>query len=129
MEDMIQAQVRAIHEAQKTVTDVNKVVAEAGDIPNPVLTEKQKAKAERDAKNYWNGMITRKEAREKIQEAVDPFRQQAQMLMVQNLSLLGILSEKGIATEEEINNYSIKVMEDIYGPMDTKEEARTDEES
>jgi len=113
----------------KTVADVNKVVAEAGDIPNPVLTDKQKAKQERDAKNYWNGMITRREAHEKIQEAIDPFRQQAQMLMVQNLSLLGILSEKGIATEEEINNYSIGVMKEIYGPMDTEEEAKTDEES
>jgi len=83
-------------------------------------TKKQQEKEQKQLQAYWNSMITRRQAYQMVQEAVasmGQMSQQLQLLMIQNRTLLEMLSEKGIATEEEINEHSKKVMESIFGPM------------
>ena len=78
---------------------------------------KKQEKEDKKAKEFWNGMITRREAYEMVQDTFHQTQQQLQLLMIQNRTLLEMLGEKGVATEEEINEHSKKVMESIFGPM------------
>lgn len=105
---------------QMTVEQLNEKVAEAG---NMKKTKKQLEKEERDAKRYWNSMITRREAYEEIQQAIEPLSQQMQLLFVQNRTLIELIEKKGIATVDEINEFSKTVLESIFGtpPTDEKE--------
>lgn len=80
---------------------------------------KQQEKEEKKAKEFWNGMITRKEAYEMVQDTYAQMQQQLQLLMIQNRTLLEMFTKKGIATEQEINDHSKEVMESIFGPLDT----------
>lgn len=82
---------------------------------------KAREKEEAEAKKYWNTMITRKEAYQMVQETYGNLIQQQQLLMVQNTTLLEILAQKGVATAEEINEHSKKVIESMFGPVPTKE--------
>lgn len=105
---------------QVSVQEVNEAVSEAGNVP---LSKKQQEKQEKQAKAYWNTMISRKEAYEMVQAAVEPLSQQMQLLFVQNRTLLELLDKKGIATEQEINDASREVLISIFGepPTDEKE--------
>ena len=85
---------------------------------------KKKEKEDKKAKEFWNGMISRRDSYNMVQETYKHImgeqqqtQQQLQFLMIQNRTLLEILAEKGIATEAEINEHSKKVMESIFGPM------------
>ncbi len=80
------------------------------------LSKKQLEKQEKQAKAYWNSMITRKEAFEMVQASAQESDQRLQMLLIQNRTLLEMLQLKGIATEEEINEHSKQVIESIFGP-------------
>lgn len=102
--------------------DPNQAISKVGEeIAEPKqLSRKQQEKEQKRIDNYWNAMITRKQAYQMVQEVVanmGQMSQQLQLLMIQNRTLLEMLSEKGIATEEEINEHSKKVMESIFGPM------------
>lgn len=81
---------------------------------------KERAKEEAKAKEYWNTMITRREAYEMVQETYANLAQQFQLLMVQNTTLLEIMSIKGVATAEEINEHSKQVIESMFGPIPTE---------
>jgi hypothetical protein len=106
-----------------TVSDVNEAVEKVA----PELTEKQRAKLEAKKQKAWNTMITRKEAYEMVNKALQETEYKLQMLFVQNRTLLELLDKKGIATEQEIDDMSKSVIESIFGPPPTQEGEATDE--
>jgi hypothetical protein len=121
-----------VQEGTVTVEQVNEVVKEAGGIdnPNPPLSKKQQEKQEKEAKRYWSTMISRKEAYEMVQTALQETDQRMQMLFVQNRTLIELIEKKGIATLDEINELSKSVIESIFGtpPVDGQEEQKEKEE-
>jgi len=97
-----------------TVEAVNEVVKEAGDMPK--LTEKQRKKLEQRQKQYWNSMITRAEAFDMVENAVRVSTQQNKLLSVQVKALTKFIIDKGLGTEEELNEIAKQVMDELYGP-------------
>jgi hypothetical protein len=114
-------QMSVVNEGQVTVAQVNETVQEAGDMPK--LTAKQVEKLEAKKQREWNKMISRKEAYEMLEKAFVDSDQRMQMLFIQNRTLTELIINKGIATEEEINELSKTVIESIFGtpPVDEKE--------
>ena len=91
------------------------------------LTPKQKEKQEKQAKAYWNTMISRKEAYEMVQAGLQQTEQRLQLLLIQNRTLLEILQIKDIATEEEIKEHSKEVITSIFGPLEDSEAVESEE--
>src|SRR5690606_554319 len=110
------------------MTEQNKAQATESKVADLGKTVRQREKEEQKAKEYWNTMISRREAYEMVQETYANLAQQFQLLMVQNTTLLEILAEKGVATAEEINEHSKVVIESMFGPVPTEPtEESTDE--
>jgi hypothetical protein len=91
----------------------------------PKLTKKQQEKREREQKQYWNSMITRKEAYEMVGQAIMREQEKLQMIYVQVRTMADLLIEKSIVTEEELNDRSKKVIEELF---DANPTARDDYE-
>lgn len=110
------------------VQDVNEAVKEAGDIPK--LTEKQRKKLEQREKQYWDSMITRREAYEMVESAVKIASQQNKLLLLQVQTLTKFLVEKGLTTMDELNELSKSVADELYGkPPELKEKEKKEEGS
>jgi intergrase/recombinase len=92
----------------------NEPKLEAEQVENTELTQKQREKQEREAKKYWNTMITRQQAHQIVGEAIMREQEKTQMLYVQTRTLADILIAKGIVTEEELNEISKTVIKDLF---------------
>ena len=108
------------------VQDVNEAVKEAGDIPK--LTEKQRKKLEQREKQYWDSMITRREAYEMVESAVKIASQQNKLLLLQVQTLTKFLVEKRLTTMDELNELSKSVADELYGKPPELEEKEKKEE-
>ena len=108
-----------VNKPQVTVEDVNAAVAEAGDVP--VLTEKQKKRREQQEKQFWNGMVTRKEASEQMNMVATDLHNKLSLMFIQVRTMTKVLIEKGIITEEELNELSKSVVTEIYGEAPVSE--------
>lgn len=78
------------------------------------LTKKQQEKREKEQKQYWNSMITRKEAYELIGQVTMREQEKLQLIYVQCRTIADILIEKGVVTEDELNELSKKVIEELF---------------
>jgi phage terminase large subunit GpA-like protein len=87
--------------------------------PNPKLTKRQQEKQEKEAKQYWNTMISRKEAYEMVGQAVMREQEKLQMIYVQIRTMADVLIEKGVLTEDELNERSKIVIEELFGANPT----------
>ena len=114
-----------MNEGTVSIEQVNEVVKEAGDMPK--LTAKQQEKLKAKTEKAWNTMITRREAYEMMQKAIAPTEERMQMLFIQNRTLLELIVNKGIATEEDINELSKTVIESIFGTPPTDEKEKEEE--
>jgi hypothetical protein len=94
--------------------EIEQVQEEVQEEQNPKLTKKQQEKQEKDAKKYWNTMISRKEAYEMVGQAVMREQEKFQMLYVQCRTIADLLIAKEVVTEEELNDLSKKVIEELF---------------
>lgn len=110
-----------MEELQKRVNDA---VAEAGSVKT--LTPKQAEKQRKQEAAYWKGMISREEARSLVLAATEQQNEKLRMLYITTNTVLAIIKEKGLATEDEINQASLPFIELMYGkkpePQNKKEE-------
>lgn len=101
------------------VGDLNAKIAEAGDVKQP--TAKQIEKAKKDQERHWNTMISRKEASQMVENAINETRQHVQLLYVQVQSMFEALTDKGHVTVDEMEEYSKKVFDKIFGQPPVQE--------
>jgi len=108
---------RNAHKPKVTATqaNVNNVVAQAGDI-NQGPTPKQMEKARKQEQAYWNGMITRREALDLVKGATAQQDEKLRMLYITTNTLLALIKDLGLATDDKINELSKPFIEMMYGP-------------
>lgn len=114
---------RNAHKPKVTATqvDVNKAVAEAGDVK--YLTAKQAEKQRKQEQAYWNSMITRKEARDLVAGAVSQYEDKLRLMFIATNSLIALVKDLGLCTDEKFNELSKPFVEAMYGPApETPEE-------
>jgi hypothetical protein len=85
----------------------------------PKLTKKQQEKKEKEMKQYWNKLLTRKEVTEIVGQAVMREQEKLQMIYVQIRTMADVLIEKGVLTEDELNERSKIVIEELFGANPT----------
>jgi hypothetical protein len=113
---------------------VKEPVLEVEQQEEPKLTKKQQEKREKEQKQYWNSMITRAEAYEMMGQAVMREQEKLQMIYVQIRTMADVLIEKGIISEEELNERSKEVIAELFDANPTarddyeKEKEEGDEE-
>ena len=105
---------------------VNAAVAQAGDVHQP--TTKQLEKARRQEQAYWKGMITREEAMNLVKGATAQQDEKLRMLYITNNTLIALIKDLGLATDEKLNELSKPFVELMYGKPETeqKEEGTAD---
>ncbi|AID50502.1 hypothetical protein [Bacillus phage CP-51] len=88
---------------------------------------KRKEKEIQKQKAYWNGMITREEARDMVIKSQEPLMEQMRTMYIQIKTLTEFMLQNGIATEEQLNEVGTPIYNEIYG-IPTKQEVENKEE-
>lgn len=118
-----------------TPREVKDAMARDERIQESELSKKQQAKKDKENEKFWNTMISRKEAFGMVNEAMnnmsvalDQQNEKINIFLIQSKTFERLLIEKGIiASEEELDAISVKVMEDLYG-SNPVEEAKAESE-
>jgi hypothetical protein len=105
---------------------VNAAVAEAGGVHQP--TAKQMEKARKQEHAYWSGMITRKEAFDLVKGATAQQDEKLRMLYITTNTLLSLVKDLGLATDEKLNELSLPFVELMYGRPPEPEAQKEKEE-
>lgn len=108
MEDVLNVEDRA-----KAVADA---VAEAGDIPQK--TAKQQERERKQEERYWNSMISRSEARDIVIAMQQQQDEKLRMLFVSVSSIIQVLKDKNVCTQEELDAFAKPVIQSLYGIQD-----------
>jgi len=88
---------------------------------------KRKEKEIQKQKAYWNGMITREEARDMVIKSQEPLMEQMRTMFIQVKTLTEMVLQKGLATEDELNKIGVPIYNEMYG-VPTKQEVANPEE-
>lgn len=89
--------------------------------------QKRKEKEEKAAKEYWGTMISRREAYEMFDEGFKIFKQNLTLADIKVATLAKLLVDKGVMTMEEIEEYSKKMVEEVFGPIPEEPKPEGDE--
>lgn len=109
-------------EQLKVLNQVNEAVAKAGNIKQP--SKKQLEKAAKQEKDYWNGMITRQEAKDLVVGLLAQEQEKLRMMYISVTTTLEALKQKGIVTDDELAEISKPIIEALYGPATTGEKEK-----
>jgi hypothetical protein len=90
------------------------------------LTPKQIEKRKKAEEQYWNTMVSRKEAyqmaQNMVQQGTSPIYDHVRMLFVQVTTMTNILVDKGVCTREELDEVSKPILEKLYPKQPTPEQ-------
>ena len=82
---------------------------------------KKQEKLDKQRRDYWNGMITRQEAKQLVDKALERQVQKMRVLYVANQAILDLLMDKNILTKDEIVQKNSEIIRQIYGLKEEKE--------
>ena len=118
----------SINTSGATTSRVSTASPNEANTPKSEPTKSQQAKMQKAEKDYWKGMITRAEAVQMVNGAVEEEREKLRGMFILVKSVYEAIVAKGIATEEELTEFGRSVAEKLYGkpaqevPEDTKDE-------
>lgn len=109
-----------------TAKDLAENLAKEAGIQQSTLTPKQLEKKRKQEEAYWNKMISRREAFDLMQGMVASQNDKLRRLYIVTNTLLSVIKETGLATQDQLDEYAKPFIELMYGP-DTEEKKEKDE--
>ncbi|MMZ43644.1 hypothetical protein D1872_52090 [compost metagenome] len=82
----------------------------------PKLSPKQAEKKRKQEENYWNGMISRKEAFQLVKGATAQQDEKLRTLYIVTNTLLALVKDLGLADQSKLDDLSRRFVEQMYGP-------------
>lgn len=97
------------------VSELNQKLESAMGTPSKQKTATQQEREAKKQERYWNSMITRKEAFQMVDRAVQAEEEKLRLIFIQAKTLTNFLVSKGLCTLEELDELSKPIVEEIYG--------------
>lgn len=122
-----------VKKSRVTQSSVNGAVLKASQQRTSKETRQQRRARERQ-QSKMNSMISRKEAVDLIRDSlksaddiVKTVQEQNRLLFIQVKTLTNLVLEKGITSQEELDQIAKKAFKSIYDPEEDTEEGKKDE--